>query len=199
MMVIDSPETTPSVAIPETEGFDPYPEDVMMDDALRQQYKEGKLMALNDEQLLNILNTNAAYKEAMLVGDIYKQALNNDRTPCHVPFHNWMGPNTNVPKQLIDQVEPVDGADLLSLEHDFNYYKAKTVEDIRKADQIFYEKSTNLEQELASMALMIKSTLGFDSGFVSKQPPSKEELDILNKQFGKILSRYGSGGANNGW
>lgn len=119
-----------------------------------------------------------------------------------LPRHNYIGPGTKVIDKIMSGVMPVDKADLLSMQHDFDYLLANNEKDIRQADVKFYSQSNDLESVAASLALELKHQIGFDPMFVNDKRLTTLEIQRLQNMLDKLkydYERSQAGGATDDW
>lgn len=110
-----------------------------------------------------------------------------------VPGHNYLGPGTNIIKNLREQIQPTDDADLNALYHDVAYATSKNQKDIISADKAFV-KNHNFDPEstLAKLALAAKNIIGVG-------PKAKDyhldsvDYDMIADYMSMILHRADKG------
>lgn len=107
-----------------------------------------------------------------------------------LPGHNYLGPGTDIIGNLHRGVLPTDDADLLALNHDFEYLMANNTADIQRADIEFLANSSNAESVLSGLALSAKSLVGLDPLFLGDEQPSNFEKILLAKQKEAIVEHY---------
>lgn len=124
-----------------------------------------------------------------------------------LPMHTYLGPGTDVLSNLEKQIVPKDQADLLALEHDFDYITAKSVEDIAAADLKFRDNATDLESIIAGKLLQLKSFYGLDKSFVGDGLTTdlkdyyQSKMDDVNFSYNveKDIKSKGHNFYRNGW
>lgn len=130
--------------------------------------------------------TEADHKQHLKrIEDVYDP--NNDYT---VVGHNYMGPGTNIIKNLRDGVIPTDDADLNSLYHDVSYVTAKSLNDIVTSDRNFsnHSRSFDPESAIAKLALGTKNLTGFASFHDFDLDPT--DLSLIDDYVKQIVSKY---------
>lgn len=129
---------------------------------------------------------NISQELSAMVGndyDVYKYPImtTGDYT---LPYNNYVGPGTNVVKNLIEGVVPASHNDLIALEHDVDYLLAENSRDIETADRKFKDRVKGIDGSVYSLMIDLKEKLGLNHRFIGgKKLTSKERyfyMDRLN-------------------
>jgi len=109
----------------------------------------------------------------------------------HLPGHNYAGPFTDLIDNLIREVIPVDDADFIAMEHDYDYLMANNVNDVYAADIKFANNAQDFESKTLGAILLAKHELGGDNIFWSREDRiTEKQKQHISKQFHKVKSLY---------
>jgi len=174
-----------------------------------------KIDVIEEEALKTLDNTVERARAIKILKD-YKPSLANFFT---IPYMNYCGAGTEIEKNVVNNVEPVNRVDALCRQHDIDYANDKTIKGIRKADEKLMKGLNSLknlqgtetiDKQLVKGGIQMKITME-DIGVISKQSfnpltlPNSEVIknifisfaDKLKKKIGLIRGEIANTALNN--
>lgn len=107
-----------------------------------------------------------------------------------LPGHNYLGPGTDIINNLHEGVAPTDDADLLAMQHDYDYLNITTESDIIRADNNFLSNAGDTESVLSGALLALKTVLNLNDIFLGPDKIPLTEKLLLGKQKQEIEKSY---------
>lgn len=116
-------------------------------------------------------------KEKLSENSFFKWMKNPRPIELHLPYYNFCGPFTDIPKRIKRNDKPINKLDSLCFQHDLDYLNSRSKQDRIKADKILIDEAwkrvtapdSNLKERIDSYlvtnAMKAKNKLGFGLDF----------------------------------